>query len=444
MSTQNSPSATQTQSIAEEAYIYGFPLVAEYVTIFEFSVDEKNPQYKGPFNAVLNVARVFTPADTAFVTPNSDTPYTFISFDLRAEPMVMTIPPIDKKRYFVFQMLDLYTFNFDYIGTRATGNGGGNFLIVGPGWKGEIPKGITKVLQAETQMVNAIGRTQLFNLADLDNVKAVQAQYRVQQLSEFIGKPAPPAVPAPKWVKPVLPAAMKTSLEFFNVLNFVLQFCPAPPSEAALRSKFAQIGIVPKKVFDADALSPEAKTAFQAGMASGQKRIDARRAATHGKMDDLFGSRAFLKDDWVARATGTQMGIGANSREEALYPIYEKDSSGQLLDGSKAHYSLRFAKGEFPPVDAFWSLTMYSVPQQLLVRNAINRYLINSPMLPDLTLDPAGGLTIYIQTEAPGGDKHANWLPAPDGPFMLAMRYYLPKPALLRGEWKTPAVERVK
>jgi len=237
---------------------------------------------------------------------------------------------------------------------------------------------------------------------------------------------------------------MKTSLEFFNVLNFVLQFCPAPPSEAALRSKFAQIGIVPKKVFDADALSPEAKTAFQAGMASGQKRIDARRAATHGKMDDLFGSRAFLKDDWVARATGTQMGIGANSREEALYPIYEKDSSGQLLDGSKAHYSLRFAKGEFPPVDAFWSLTMYSVPQQLLVRNAINRYLINSPMLPDLTLDPAGGLTIYIQTEAPGGDKHANWLPAPDGPFMLAMRYYLPKPALLRGEWKTPAVERVK
>src|SRR5271154_6024252 len=186
------PSITpdETRQIASQAYLYGFPIVDQYLTIYAFSVDKGGPQYKGPFNSILNFARVFTPEDTAFVTPNSDTPYTFLGLDLRAEPVVITVPPIEKNRYFVFQMLDLYTFNFDYIGTRATGNGGGNFLIVGPGWKGEIPKGITKVLQAETQMVNAIGRTQLFNLADLDNVKAVQAQYRVQQLSEFIGKPA--------------------------------------------------------------------------------------------------------------------------------------------------------------------------------------------------------------------------------------------------------------
>jgi hypothetical protein len=137
------------------------------------------------------------------------------------------------------------------------------------------------------------------------------------------------------------------------------------------------------------------------------------------------------------------MGIGANSRDEALYPIYDKDSSGQSLDGSKSKYTLHFAKGEFPPVNAFWSLTMYGLPDQLLVKNPINRYLINSPMLPHLRLDSDGGLTIYIQAESPGADKQPNWLPAPQGPFMMAMRYYWPKSELLSDDWKSPQVTRV-
>ena len=137
------------------------------------------------------------------------------------------------------------------------------------------------------------------------------------------------------------------------------------------------------------------------------------------------------------------MGIGANSKEEALYPLYEKDSSGQPLDGSKASYTLHFAKGAFPPVNAFWSLTMYNLPQQLLVKNPIDRYLINSTMLPNLKLDRDGGLTIRIQADSPGKDDEANWLPAPRAPFMLAMRYYLPRPELLNGTWKSPAVVRV-
>jgi hypothetical protein len=237
---------------------------------------------------------------------------------------------------------------------------------------------------------------------------------------------------------------MKTSLGLFNVLSFVLQFCPVPASETELRSRLARIGIMPGKTFNAASLPPETKAALQEGMIQGQKRIDARRAAAKGKSDDLFGTREFLKNDWVARATGTQMGIGANSREEALYPIYEKDSGGQLLDGSKGRYALHFGKDEFPPVNAFWSLTMYNLPEQLLVKNPINRYLINSPMLPDLKLDADGGLTIHIQAESPGSEKQANWLPAPQGPFMMAMRYYYPKPQLLRGEWQSPVVERVK
>ncbi len=436
-------SPDDVRTIAKSAYIYGYPMVQTYLTMYAFSIDTHNPQYKGPFNAPLSFARVFTPDDSAFVTPNSDTPYTFLSLDLRAEPIVLSVPAVEKNRYWVFQMMDLYTFNFDYLGTRTTGNNGGTFLVAGPRWKGTVPAGFTKVLRPETEFINVVGRTQLFNPADLDNVKKIQSQYKAQPLSLFLGQSAPPSAPAIQWIPPVPPTQMTTSLHFFNVMNLLLQFCPVEASETALRSSFAVIGVGPGETIDLAALSPETKAALEAGMADGQKEIDNRRAASGGDMSNFFGTRAFLHNDYLARATGAQMGIGANSKEEAMYPLYEKDSSGDLLDGSKARYTLHFNKGEFPPVDAFWSLTMYNLPDQLLVKNPINRYLINSPMLPNLTLDSNGGLTIYIQADSPGKDNESNWLPAPKAPFMLAMRYYLPKLELIQGTWKSPAVVRV-
>ena len=440
---QTGASSAEARAIAKDAYIYGYPMVQSYLTMYAFSINKHNPQYKGPFNAPLSFARVFTPADTAFVTPNSDTPYTFLSLDLRTEPIVLTVPPVEKDRYWVFQMMDLYTFNFDYIGTRTSGNNGGTFLVAGPRWKGTVPPGITKVLRPETEFINVVGRTQLFNAADLDNVKKIQSQYKAQPLSAFLGKPAPPAAPAIHWIPPVPPDQMKSSPQFFNVLNFLLQFCPAQPSEAMIRIRFARIGIEPERTIDFATLSAQMTAAFHEGMADGQKEIGMRREASGGDISNFFGTRAFLSNDYVARATGAQVGIGANSKEEALYTLYEKDSSGQPLDGSKASYTLHFANGAFPPVNAFWSLTMYDLPQQLLVKNPIDRYLINSPMLPNLKLDRDGGLTIHIQADSPGKDDEANWLPAPRAPFMLAMRYYLPRPELLNGTWKSPAVVRV-
>jgi hypothetical protein len=433
----------EAQQIAKEAYVYGVPMVTVYSTLYEFSVDKGNPQYKGPFNSILNAARVFTPNDTAFVTPNSDTPYTFIGPDLRAEPMVLTVPAMEKNRYFVFQMMDLYTFNFDYVGSRTTGNGGGNFLIAGPNWKGSTPKGIKKVIRSETQLVNVVGRTQLFNPGDLENVKKIQAGYKLRPLSEYLGKPAPPPAPDVNWVKPMKPAEESKSLEFLNQLAFLLQFTSVNPAEAGLRKRFESIGIVPGKPYDTASLTDARKMALLSGLADGQKEIDAYRATLGGKSADLFGSRAFLKNNYLKRATGTQVGIGANSKDEALYPIYEKDADGKPLDGTSGRYVLRYAKGQFPPVNAFWSLTMYALPSQLLVKNPIDRYLINAPMLPGLKRDADGGLTIYIQNETPGTDKQANWLPAPKGPFMLAARYYWPKPELLESKWKSPAVQPV-
>jgi len=150
---------TEARSIAKDAYIYGVPMVAQYKTMYAYSINKNGPQYMGPFNSILNIARVFTPADTAFVTPNSDTPYSFSGLDLRAEPAVITIPKMEKNRYFVFQLMDLYTFNFAYIGSRTTGNDGGTYLIAGPEWKGEVPTNITKTFNAETELVSVVGRT---------------------------------------------------------------------------------------------------------------------------------------------------------------------------------------------------------------------------------------------------------------------------------------------
>ena len=257
--------AAEARAIAKEAYIYGFPMVDDYRIQHAYFVDTKNPEYKAPWNQLVNIPRVYTPADTAVQTPNSDTPYSWLGMDLRAEPIVLTVPPIEKDRYFSIQLIDAYTFNFDYIGSRATGNDGGSFLVAGPGWKGETPKGVKKVFRSETEFVLAVYRTQLFNPDDLDNVKKIQAGYKAEPLSAFLGQPAPAAAPAIDFIKPLTPDDERKSLEFFNILNFVLQFCPTDPSETELMARFAKIGVGAGKTFDASTLSPEIEDRHRAG-----------------------------------------------------------------------------------------------------------------------------------------------------------------------------------
>jgi hypothetical protein len=269
-------SAVEARAIAKEAYISGFPMLDEYRVMYSFSIDTKNPQYKGPFNSILNIARVFTPEDTAFVTPNSDTPYSFANLDLRAEPVIISLPAIEKERYFVFQMMDLYTFNFDYLGTRATGNDGGDFLIAGPDWTGSAPAGVKKVIRSETQLVMLVGRTQLFNPGDLDNLKRVQAGYKIATLSAYVGQAPKPAAEA-AWKAPLSAEDQRSSPEFFGMLGYLLQFCPTHPSEIELRARFAKIGILPGKPLDTKALPADMQQALREGMADGQQEIDARR-----------------------------------------------------------------------------------------------------------------------------------------------------------------------
>ena len=257
----------EARAIAKEAYIYGYPVVDNYRIQHSYFVDSKNPEFKAPWNQIANIPRIATPADKATQTINADTPYSWLGMDLRAEPVVLTVPVIDKTRYFTAQLIDQYTFNFDYIGSRATGNDGGSFLIAGPGWKGEMPKGVKKVIRSETEFVIVPIRTQLFNPDDLDNVKQVQAGYKAQTLSAFLGQPAPKAAAPIDFIKPLTPDEQKSSPEFFNILNFALQFCPTDPSETELMTRFAKLGIGAGKTFDADKFSPEINKAIGDGMA---------------------------------------------------------------------------------------------------------------------------------------------------------------------------------
>lgn len=433
------------REMAKEAYIYGFPMVDNYRIQFAYFQDPTNPEYKAPRNVLFNITRVFTPEDRAIQTPNSDTPYSWIGMDLRAEPLVFTVPSIESNRYWSLQLIDLYTHNFDYLGSRTTGNGGGSFAIAGPNWQGEVPAGITKLIRSETDILSAQFRTQLFSPDDLENVKAIQQQYIVQPLSAFLGQLAPPAPPAIDYVAPLTPAAQKDSLEFFAILNFLLQFAPTHPSEVDLRARLARIGVGPGLDFNAAALPPEQKEAFEAGMLDAWSAFDTVKAdVSAGKVTsgDILGAREHLQNNYLYRMAGAVLGIYGNSKAEAMYPAYYVDAAGEPLDGASS-YTLRFAPGQEPPVNSFWSITIYEQPASLLVANPINRYLLNSTMIDSFVRDADGGLTLYLQNVSPGGDKEANWLPAPAAPFSVIMRLYWPEDAALNGTWTAPPLNKV-
>ena len=435
----------EAYEISKQAYIYAFPMIAGYKAMYEFNVDRNSSQYKGPLNAILSSANVFTYKDTAIVTPNSDTPYSMLQADLRAEPIVFCVPAIDKSRYYSVQLTDMYAFNYGYVGSRATGNGAGCYIIAGPGWKGDKPDGIARVFNSETQFSLVIFRTQLFNADDIDNVRKIQAQYTARPLSQFLNRPAPPALPLPAF-----PAFSDDAFKLgvFSYLNFLLQFAPPVAAETELRAKFARIGIGAGLSYELPKAG-DAKVATELGIKEGYEAL-AKQKEEIGKevngwrVGSAFGDRAFYSGNYTLRAAAALAGIYGNDAIEAMYPLASADSTGAKLDGSKSNYTITFPAGAYPPVNAFWSVTMYDGKTQLLIENPINRYLINSPMLPDLKKNPDGSLTIYVQNKSPGPDKESNWLPAPDGPIYMVMRLYWPKEEALNGTWTPSPVVRVQ
>jgi hypothetical protein len=448
----SAPGVLEVKAIAEEGFIYGLPIVMNYAVMHEYAVDKNSGQYKAPFNQIKNEPRVFTYEDTAVITPNSDTPYSLLWMDLRAEPIVLSVPAVEKQRYYSVMLTDGNTYNYGYIGSRATGPEAGDYMVVGPEWKGETPTGIKKVFTSTTPFTVAVYRTQLFNPADMPNVEKVQAGYKAQPLSAFLKQPAPPAAPKINFV-PATTAGIKKN--FYEYLDAALQFVPESAQDKEVRTKLASIGVGPGKTFEFKDLSLEHKAAILLAMKEGDDKVDkwlanGMKNVNGWSIGSFFGDRDFYKGDWLMRAGAAKGGIYGNDAIEAAYPFTRVDSTGETLDGSKHKYTLTFPAGQLPPVNAFWSVTMYDGKSQLLIKNPINRYLINSPMLPQMKKNADSGVTLYLQKDSPGADKESNWLPAPNGTIYLVMRLYWPQtepPSILpagEGTWKPPGIVKVK
>lgn len=448
---QSESRASEVNAIAQEAFIYGLPMVMLYSIMNDYAINEDSGDYKAPFNTIANVPRVYTPADTAVVTPNSDTPYSFLWMDLRAEPMVLCVPEIEPNRYYSVMLTSQYTFNFGYIGTRTTGNGAGCFAVAGPSWAGTMPAGIDTVFTSETEFALATYRTQLFDPSDIGNVKAIQAKYDARTLSVYLGSPRPKPTPAVNWPR-IDKATVKSDL--YDYLGFLLEFAPTTglaAVEIPLREKFAMIGIKAGRPFPAISLSDADKAAIASAEKPAEELIQ-EQLKTLGKpvegwllITSGIGDRAVYNGDWTQRAAVAMGGILANDPAEAVYAITRQDKDNQPLDGASANYTLTFPADALPPVNAFWSVTMYDGKTQLLIKNPIKRYLINSAMLPDLEKNADGSLTLYIQKDAPTDPaQKANWLPAPNGPIYMVLRLYWPKEEVLDGSWLPPGIARVQ
>ncbi len=424
----------EVRAITAEAYIYAYPMIASYRTLVKQAIDPEAPEYIGGFNVRKNYSEPFTPENHDVVTPNNDTPYTWAQLDLRADPMVISVPAVGHDRYYVLQWIDLYTYIVGYIGVRTTGFGAGSYLIAGPGWDGETPEGINGVLRSETEFVTLLGRTLLEGPDDVPTLAAIQSQYRLEALSQFLAQIPPPVAPEIAWL-PWNENAL-TTRAFLPYLNFLLQFCQPPdPSETDLMRRFARIGIVPGAEFEFDKLDPQMHGAIDAGVADGIAQLNAALAVTTTS-NGLFGSREELGNDYLKRAVGANKGLYGNSIEEAWYGGWEVGSDGRPLDGNR-HYRLHYPAEALPPAQFFWSATMYSLPGRFLAANPLNRYSIGD-RTPGLQYDEDGGLTIEISNELSDAERQSNWLPAPAGPFTVVMRIYGPKPELLAVSWQLP------
>lgn len=427
-------SPAEAKVIAADAYLYAYPMLYNYKTLFQQALDPSFAGFIGGFNRFRHYSRGFSPADKDIVTPSNDTPYSWAWLDLRAEPMVVSVPA-SPDRYYVLQWFDLCTHNFAYIGSRATGTEAGDYLFAGPGWNGVTPKGIKQVFPSETQFIGTLTRTSWTGPEDHDGLVAMQQQYRIRALSEYTGDKPPQ--PAPTYLFPAWDEGRANSVGFIDYLNFILQFTSPVTSEKAALDRFAKIGIGAGRAFDAATLDPKIRRAIEDGIKEGQNRLKTAMAKTTSSVD-LFGTREFLGTDYVMRrAVGAAMGIYGNSKDEAYYTAYTVDAEKQALDGSK-NYVLHFAKDQVPPVKFFWSMTMYDLPERQLVYNPTNRYAIGS-RTKGLKTNADGSIDIYLQSASPGADKEANWLPTPlKGPFYMVLRMYGPQGTLTAGDWTAP------
>ena len=424
-----SPSEKETRAIAKEAYLFTYPLVMNYRTMYMQAIKDD-----GEFGKWLHLGSA-SPADTDIVTPNNDTPYSYAWLDLRAQPWVLTLPKIDEKRFYTSQWDDLWGYVLDNAGSVNDGNDGGNYLLVSPSWQGKVPKGITRVIRGESDFLGSLTRTQLIGgNNDMPQVQEIQKSYQLQPLNVYVNSKAPASAPNINW--PKWQEGDEAIFKYFNYVNFMLSFTTAHDDDKSIYKKMAAIGLKAGATLDTNKLNPSRLKAFNDGIADARAELKRRGESTFDPAD-FFNNRKTIGTDYINRALGVYLGIFGNTTDQSVYLTKVGDENGAQMDGSKHSYTMTFEASKLPPVKYFWSATMYKLPQRWLVENKINRYSIGSSSQ-GLKKNKDGSLTIYISKDSPGKDKESNWLPAPDGPLWIVLRTYGPSQEILTKQWQQP------
>lgn len=444
-SAAQSISAEEAHAIATEAYVYFYPLVTMDVTRKQLNnSDPKTGGIGGPPNTFDNIQAYPTADMRAVVRPNFDTLYSSAWLDLTSEPMIVSVPDTGG-RYYLLPMLDMWTDVFASPGSRTTGTKAANFLVAPPGWNGSVPEGVTRI-NAPTPHVWIIGRTRTDGPADYASVHDVQKGYRITPLSGW-GKPP---VAVTQTIDPSVdvktpPKAQVDTMagdKFFAYAAELLKVNPPHITDEPIIARMKRIGLEPGKSFDITKVDATTRKAIEDAPTQGLKLMAWKlptlaRVANHWSMNtDTMGVYGTY---YLKRAIVAQAGLGANLPEDAIYPLSVGDENGKPLDGANK-YTIHFAKDAVPPVDAFWSVTLYD-NEGFQVANPVNRFAVSSWM--PFKRDADGSLTLYIQNANPGSDHEANWLPAPKGPFNLTMRLYAPKSEALTGVWNPPTIKSV-
>ena len=435
----------EARALGVEAVVYGVPLVLTDVTMRKATNVAAAAGFSAPPNMLVNLRAFPNAAFKDVVRANVDTLYSNAFMDLSGGPMVLSVPDT-KGRYYLMPMMDGWTNVFASPGKRTTGTKAGHYAIVGPGWTGTLPKGV-EALRSPTDIVWMIGRTQTNGPKDYAAVHAIQNQFRLVPLSAF-GKPytPPPGVVDPNVdvkTPPVEQVTKMSAATFFARLAALMKTNPPPAADAPVLAKLAKIGIVPGQPFDSGKLDPAVARGLENAVESAMAKLNAA-VKTAGQVQNgwripspLLGNYG---TDYGTRAVVALYGLGANLLADAMYPSAFTDGDGKPLTGGN-RYVMHFDKGQSPPANAFWSVTMYNA-QSFFVDNPDNRYAISSWM--PLKRNKDGSFDLYVQRASPGKDKEANWLPAAEGEFSVTMRIYWPKPEALEGKWKPPAVTKVQ
>jgi hypothetical protein len=428
------PKSNDLQQIAERAYVYAYPLVLLQETMRQV-----------PTNRLIHVSAFPDASFRMIVRPNADTLYSNAWIDVSKEPMLLRVPDAEG-RFYLLQFMDAWTETFADPGKRTTGTAEGWFALAGPGWQGQLPPNVVR-LDAPTNQVWLLGRTQTNGAGDYDNVHAFQRGMRLVPLSEYPGKDEPPHPPVvrPAPTGPTAPERVKAmdALEFFTAFAKALKANPPHKADAPMVHQLARIGIVPGQDFDASKLTPEQIAALNEGMREAAAKIESfvtTGAAHKPGWNSFRGELGRYGTNYSARAITARVAVGANPPEDAVYISDSTDADGAPLNGSM-RYRVHFASGQLPPVQAFWSVTAYD-KEGYFIANTINRYAIGDR--DPLTFNPDGSLDLYIQGQNPGREHESNWLPSGEGVFNLTMRLYWPKAAILNGAWQPPSVEQAR